>query len=150
MNPTTGKRYRGGNMIHLMLQDHRDPRWMTYRQAQEAGAQVKRKKEPTLFTGNLRRGRSWRKRQSDEGAAGTSTQFYQLCFQWRTNRGVAAVPGRNHANVTWYGGKLLEASGATIINQQPGQRLLQGMRIRIPSICPKEQFQVKPYYSGVI
>lgn len=41
MNPTTGKRYRGGNMIHLMLQDHRDPRWMTYRQAQEAGAQVK-------------------------------------------------------------------------------------------------------------
>lgn len=42
MNPTTGKRYRGGNILYLMAQDRDDPRWMTFRQAAQEGAQVKK------------------------------------------------------------------------------------------------------------
>ena len=42
MNPVTGKRYRGGNLLFLMSQERDDPRWMTYRQAEQAGAQVRR------------------------------------------------------------------------------------------------------------
>ena len=41
MNPTTGKRYKGINSIQLMSQGHGDNRWMTYKQAQAAGAQVR-------------------------------------------------------------------------------------------------------------
>jgi antirestriction protein ArdC len=45
-NPTSGKPYRGGNAIHLMMSSMRkgfeDPRWITYRQAQENGWQVRR------------------------------------------------------------------------------------------------------------
>ena len=37
MNPTSGKPYRGGNAVHLMVvgmrQGYEDPRWLTYRQA---------------------------------------------------------------------------------------------------------------------
>jgi putative DNA primase/helicase len=40
-NPTTGKDYRGGNVLWLMSQGHADPRWMTYRQATAEGAQVR-------------------------------------------------------------------------------------------------------------
>ena len=40
MNPTTGKRYKGINAIYLMCQGRDDPRWMTYKQAAAAGAQV--------------------------------------------------------------------------------------------------------------
>ncbi len=44
LNPTSGKPYRGGNAIHLMVSGMRkgyeDPRWITYRQAQENGWQV--------------------------------------------------------------------------------------------------------------
>ena len=41
-NPTTGKPYRGINTMTLMMSEKTDidPRWMTYRQAQAAGAQV--------------------------------------------------------------------------------------------------------------
>jgi len=39
-NPTTGNEYRGMNAIWLMSREHGDARWMTYRQAQEQGAQV--------------------------------------------------------------------------------------------------------------
>jgi putative DNA primase/helicase len=42
MNPTTGKRYKGINAIFLMSQDRADQRWMTYRQAAAAGAQVRK------------------------------------------------------------------------------------------------------------
>lgn len=51
-NPTTGNRYRGVNSLYLdamgdamseaMGMSSADPRWMTYKQAGELGAQVKR------------------------------------------------------------------------------------------------------------
>ena len=44
-NPTTERNYRGGNAIHLMAtavrKGYDDPRWLTYKQAQEQGWQVK-------------------------------------------------------------------------------------------------------------
>src|SRR5580704_17044155 len=40
-NPTTGNRYRGVNIVALMATDFRDPRWMTYKQAQGQGWQVR-------------------------------------------------------------------------------------------------------------
>src|SRR6202140_303568 len=46
MNPTTGKPYRGGNVLSLMIAGMRkgydDPRWMTYRQTAEKGWQVRK------------------------------------------------------------------------------------------------------------
>lgn len=41
-NPTTGKRYKGCNLINLMMQGHQDSRWMTYNQAANIGASVKK------------------------------------------------------------------------------------------------------------
>jgi antirestriction protein ArdC/phage/plasmid primase-like uncharacterized protein len=41
-NPASGTVYRGGNELWLSMQPHPDPRWMTYRQAQEMGAQVQK------------------------------------------------------------------------------------------------------------
>lgn len=41
-NVATGKAYRGINTIWLQTQGYSDPRWMTYRQAEAAGAQVRR------------------------------------------------------------------------------------------------------------
>ena len=47
MNPTSGKRYKGINAIHLMAQGHDDSRWMTYKQAESLGAQVKKGEKGT-------------------------------------------------------------------------------------------------------
>jgi antirestriction protein ArdC len=41
-NPASGTVYRGGNELWLSMQPYPDPRWMTYRQALEMGAQVKK------------------------------------------------------------------------------------------------------------
>src|SRR5881409_3945950 len=51
MNPTSGKPYRGGNAIHLMMvgmeRGYEDPRWLTYHQAQENAWQVRRGEKGT-------------------------------------------------------------------------------------------------------
>ena len=47
-NPVSGTRYRGANVLWLMMQGYSDPRWMTYKQAQSIGAQV-RKGEKSTF-----------------------------------------------------------------------------------------------------
>jgi antirestriction protein ArdC len=51
MNPTSGKPYRGGNVIQLMLSGmkggYEDPRWLTYRQALEKGWQVRKGEKGT-------------------------------------------------------------------------------------------------------
>jgi putative DNA primase/helicase len=41
-NALSGKEYRGMNTIWLHMQGHADPRWMTYKQAQVEGAQVRK------------------------------------------------------------------------------------------------------------
>ena len=50
-NPTTGNEYRGGNAMWLMSQaesrDYDDARWLTFRQAQEQGAQVRKGEKGT-------------------------------------------------------------------------------------------------------
>lgn len=47
MNPTTGKRYKGINTVHLLSQGYSDNRWMTYNQAVATGAQVRKGEKGT-------------------------------------------------------------------------------------------------------
>jgi putative DNA primase/helicase len=49
INPTTGKRYRGINAIQLMSQGRVDQRWLTYKQAAAAGAQVRKGEQGTAI-----------------------------------------------------------------------------------------------------
>ena len=50
-NPNSQKPYRGGNALHLMAvtlrKGYEDPRWLTYRQAQENGWQVRKGEKGT-------------------------------------------------------------------------------------------------------
>ncbi len=48
-NPTTEKNYRGGNVLRLMLEGRDDPRWMTYKQANEEGWQVRKGERGTTI-----------------------------------------------------------------------------------------------------
>src|SRR5438105_700305 len=71
-NPTSERQYRGGNAINLMAvsvsRGYDDPRWMTYRQAQEKGWQVR------------------------EGEKGTAIEY------WDFAKGMAAQPDRTEVS----------------------------------------------------
>lgn len=46
-NHTTGSPYRGSNALVLMMQPYDDPRWMTYKQARDVDAQVRKGEKGT-------------------------------------------------------------------------------------------------------
>ncbi|MFD2285982.1 ArdC family protein [Pedobacter petrophilus] len=48
-NFQSGKRYRGINVISLLMSGKEDPRWMTYRQAEESGMQVRKGEKSMLI-----------------------------------------------------------------------------------------------------
>ena len=154
MNPTTGKRYRGGNMIHLMLQDHRDPRWMTYRQAQEAGAQVKEgeKGTPIIY---------W-KFEEERGVRGESgnlmkvqlerpRSFISYVFNGEQIEGLPPFLAEKPRECDVVRAeKLLEASGATIINRSQASAFYKKDQDTI-YLPKKEQFPSEAmYYSTAL
>jgi len=49
-NAQTGKEYRGINSMWMAMQGYSDPRWMTYNQASDAGAQVRKGSKGTKIT----------------------------------------------------------------------------------------------------
>jgi|SRR5690554_6116817 len=49
INAETGKEYQGGNALKLALKGFSDPRWMTYKQAQAAGYQVRSGEKSTTI-----------------------------------------------------------------------------------------------------
>lgn len=46
-NPVTGNRYKGVNSVLLLSEDREDARWLTYKQAQSLGAQVRKGEKGT-------------------------------------------------------------------------------------------------------
>jgi len=48
-NPTSNKSYHGINAVILDMSEHTDPRWLTFRQAQELGAQVQGGEKATMI-----------------------------------------------------------------------------------------------------
>ena len=48
-NPTTEKNYRGMNSLFLFLQEQNDPRWMTFKQAQNNGWNVRKGEKGTVI-----------------------------------------------------------------------------------------------------
>lgn len=48
-NAVSGRSYKGINALNLMCSPYNDPRWLTYKQAQELGAQVNRGERSTMI-----------------------------------------------------------------------------------------------------
>lgn len=48
-NESTGKPYRGSNVLNLMLAGYSDPRWLTFNQAKERGYQVNKGEKGSLI-----------------------------------------------------------------------------------------------------
>lgn len=48
-NPTSGRPYNGMNAIWLASSGYSDPRWLTYKQAQDEGAQVRKGEKGTII-----------------------------------------------------------------------------------------------------
>ena len=150
-NPTTGKPYRGGNVLALaiagMRKGYDDSRWMTYRQAAEKGWQVRKGEKATAIEfWEVGRGKDDDgESDADKPRSRMIHRVYSV-FNAQQIDGIPAmkVEPRKPFEVIEAGEKILADSGAEI--RHGGDRAFytrSGDYIQLPN---KEQFHDAPAY----
>ena len=132
-NPTTDQPYRGGNALHLlamgMAKGNEDPRWMTYRQANEQGWQVRRGEKgtsiefwqfPARGDGKEAKEGQGTKAENDGKRSTAPLHRTYTVFNASQIEGVLAwqAPVRPKWEVVQTGESILAASGAKIMHDQ--------------------------------
>ena len=159
VNALTGKAYRGINRIMLAMQQgsHIDPRWCTYKQAQELGAQVKKGEKGTTVQywkfqeerllkdeqGKPLLGEDGQKRYSVAELERPRT-FYATVFHASQIENLPPLPERaTEPQAEWErhqaAERLLAASNAKIFNDQVMRAYYQPSRDEI-HLPPQGQF----------
>ncbi len=152
MNPTTGKSYRGGNVLALMISGMRkgyeDPRWMTYKQAADKGWQVRKGEKGTHIEFWEAKPGSKAETEEDEDKRGRLIHRVYTVFNARQIDGIPAIAiePRKPFEVIEAGEHILTHSGADI--RHGGDRAYYNRRSDHVQLPPKECFTDAPAYYG--
>jgi antirestriction protein ArdC len=161
-NPTSERNYRGGNALHLMATAARkgfnDPRWLTYRQAQENGWQVRGGEKGTQIEYWQFEDRSGGAPQSDPdspdqpGASHARHAPIHRVYTVFNAQQIEGVPAhqprqRNEWEVAQTGEQILANSGASIAHDQPDRAFYSRAQDSI-HLPPKDAFRSAPDYYG--
>ncbi len=149
-NPTTGRVYRGGNVLALtiaaMRKGYDDPRWMTYRQTAEKGWQVRKGEKATNIEFWEAKSGSKEDDASDDEKRGRLVHRVYSVFNATQIDGIPPMitEPRKPFKVIEAGEAMMKDSGADI--RHGGDRAYytpSGDYIRLPH---KEQFRDAPAY----
>jgi antirestriction protein ArdC len=163
MNPTTDRPYRGGNAVHLMATEiqrgYDDPRWLTYKQAQEHGWQVRRGEKGTQIEfwevkANQEnrppspRGDEDRGPDAKEAASRLIHRVYTV-FNAKQMDGIPPFQPKEHSafEITTAGEEILRNSGARISHDQADRAFYNRASDSI-HLPPKESFANAPGFYG--
>lgn len=161
LNPTTGKLYRGGNALHLMVTGMRnsfeDPRWITYRQAQENGWQVRKGEKGTQiefwqFPKNQAEGREESRDTDPESSRDRFIYRVYTVFNGNQIDGIPAYAPRMRQEWEIVQGAeaILQNSGAKIIHDQPDRAFYNRLTDTI-HLPPRAAFaSVGSYYGTAL
>jgi antirestriction protein ArdC len=163
MNPTTEKAYRGGNAIHLMAtglqRGYDDPRWLTYKQAQDRGWQVRRGEKGTQIefweVKPARDGGSPAPRGDEERAGDAKESANRLIhrvytvFNAKQMDDIPSYKPKEHSafEVASAGEDILRNSGARITHDQADRAFYNRASDSI-HLPPKDAFASAPGYWG--
>jgi antirestriction protein ArdC len=158
LNPTTGKLYRGGNALHLMVtgmrNSYEDPRWITYRQAQENDWQVRKGEKGTQiefwqFPKDQHEGPG---ESRDAGPESSRDRFiYRVYTVFNANQidGIPTHTPRMRQEWEIFDGAqtILENSGAKILHDQPDRAFYDRISDTI-HLPPRAAFDSAANYYG--
>ena len=163
-NPITGTRYKSMNSLWLMAQNKEDPRWMTYKQAQGIGAQVKKGERGTvieywkLTEERPKLDKEGREIIGEDGKPEKVTVKLErpkvMHFVVFNGSQIDGLPPLEAKQITWDVNKkaeeILENSGA-VIKHSPGNRAFYRPSDDSITLPKKEQFPSEEgYYSTAL
>lgn len=158
-NPTSEHPYRGGNALHLMTlgakRGYDDPRWLTYRQAQENGWQVRKGEKGTqieFWQFDSGQKRSGAEAEAQDGAGRSDAKPIHRVYTVFNAAQIDGIPAhspthRQEWEVAETGESILRNSGATILHDQ-GNRAYYNRSTDAIHLPKKEAFHSAPDYYG--
>src|SRR5438093_5708645 len=158
MNPTSGKPYRGGNAMHLMVvgmrKGYEDPRWLTYHQAQENEWQVRRGERGTQieFWQFPDARRAEREESRDDSSDSRRDRFLYRVYTVFNACQIDGIPAhaprvRQEWEVAETGEALLRNSGARISHDQ-ADRAFYDRRSDTIHLPPRAAFKTPGDFYG--
>ena len=163
-NESTGKPYRGGNVLNLMLAGYTDPRWLTFNQAKERGYRVNKGEKGSLI--QTFRFHEEKQVRDEQGKPIKDDKGNAVIEQTKLNKPIirtfvvfnaeqmTGLPPLERTEHQWNGveqiDKLLAASGAQI-EHQSGNRAFYSPALDKIVLPLKEQFpDPERYYSTAL
>jgi antirestriction protein ArdC len=158
LNPTSGKPYRGGNAIHLMMSGMRegfeDPRWITYRQAQENGWNVRRGEKGTqieFWQLPKNKPSGFEKSKDDTPESSRDGFIYRVYTVFNASQ-IDGIPEhtprmRQEWEIVQGAEAILQNSGARIIHDQPDRAFYNRLTDTI-HLPPRAAFDSAGSYYG--
>jgi len=163
-NESTGKPYRGGNVLNLMLAGYTDPRWLTFNQAKERGYRVNKGEKGSLI--QTFRFHEEKQVRDEQGKPVKDDKGNAVIEQTKLNKPIirtfvvfnaeqmTGLPPLERTEHQWNGveqiDKLLAASGAQI-EHQSGNRAFYSPALDKIVLPLKEQFSdPERYYSTAL
>lgn len=163
-NESTGKPYRGGNVLNLMLAGYTDPRWLTFNQAKERGYRVNKGEKGSLI--QTFRFHEEKQVRDEQGKPVKDDKGNAVIEQTKLNKPIirtfvvfnaeqmTGLPPLERTEHQWNGveqiDKLLAASGAHI-EHQSGDRAFYSPALDKIVLPLKEQFpDPERYYSTAL
>ena len=157
-NPATGKPYRGGNVIQLMIEasshGYEDPRWLTYRQAHENGWQVRRGEQGThveFWQFPDRAGKPGSEAKPEVADAQRDSFIYRVYTVFNAKQIDGIPPHSPRVRQEWEvvesGQTILDSSGARILHDQ-SDRAFYDRRNDTIHLLPKGAFRTAGDYFG--
>lgn len=151
-NPTTEKSYRGGNALHLMAiaanKTYSDPRWLTYKQAEQNGWHVK-KGEKGAHIEFWQFPESPEQPANDKAPPDTPVHRVYTVFNAQQIEGIPAYQPKNREEweIVQAGESILQNSGVPIHHDQSDRAFYnrQTDDIHLP---PKEAFKSAGNFYG--
>jgi antirestriction protein ArdC len=152
-NATTGKAYRGGNVLNLMIEGmnrgYDDPRWCTYKQATEKGWQVRKgEKGSGIEFWEVKPGRAG---PDDEDAENPRSRLIHRTYAVFNAQQIDGIPPlqlkpRRPFEIIEAGERILKESGADI--RHGGSRAFYRPSDDVVQLPQKDAFVDPPAYYG--
>jgi antirestriction protein ArdC len=163
VNPTSQRLYRGGNAMQLMatavMRGYDDPRWLTYRQAQQNGWQVRQGEKGTAieyweFPDRSKSNREFAEPSSDDGPADGKQprRMIHRVYTVFNAKQIEGIPShepkrREEFEIVHAGESILQHSGAQISHDQ-NDRAYYNRHVDAIHLPPKSAFRTAADYYG--
>jgi antirestriction protein ArdC len=162
-NASTGSRYKGGNSLWLSMQDRSDPRWLTYKQAQDTNAQVKKGEKGVQI--EFWKFQDEKAKRDDSGNLVKDSEGKTIMQSYKLSQPkvftatvfnaeqIEGLPELEKREITWNPSeraeKIIENSGVPI-NHKPGNKAFYRPSSHEITMPFKEQFPTQEAYYGTL